>query len=328
MNRQLGVVLATGHVSGGLTIQNKHKGSTSASENVSTSTLEHRLGAFLLENPLAAMESTLVETFVHRLFRLHLETATNGVEGIGDEARHDDGKLGTKPLGCETDGGDLLVPRVQALDRVVQTKLHTTVRDDTSNGNSEAVVEGENTLGTLGSLDKAVSKTSERLLATADVRGQTGTRIVEGIDKHEGETASETARKKIHGKKRPEIGLWAVAREEVLDGVLGGQVQGLGGEISDTVCEVATPEGLEALFGPHAGKAIHDARVAGDLAGDNLGVCILGLDDQLDTLDRGSEGLGDRAGNASGNEVLKGLHDLGFLLQGGGSSSGHCNTLQ
>ena len=90
-----------------------------------------------------------------------------------------------------------------------------------------------------------------------------------------------------------------VLREGALDAILEGEVERLGGEVADDVGHVTAPEGAEALLRGDAGEAVDDAGVAGDLAGDDLGVGILGLDEELDALDGGGRGLGDGAGDAT-----------------------------
>ena len=53
---------------------------------------------------------------------------------------------------------------------------------------------------------------------------------------------------------------------------------------ADDVGHVATPERAHALLLRNAGEGVRDTIVAGNLAGSNLGVRILGLDDELHTL--------------------------------------------
>ena len=75
----------------------------------------------------------------------------------------------------------------------------------------------------------------------------------------------------------------------------GAPAHSLGREIADNVGQVAAPEGRDALLRGNTGEAVHDARVALDLAGADLGVRVLRLDDQLDALDGSRQGLSDSA---------------------------------
>jgi len=74
-------------------------------------------------------------------------------------------------------------------------------------------------------------------------------------------------------------------------------------EVSDNVGEVTAPESFDTLFRGDTGKAIDDASVTRDLSTDNLGVSILSLDEELDTLNGSSTGLGDGTRHTSGKEV-------------------------
>lgn len=63
----------------------------------------------------------------------------------------------------------------------------------------------------------------------------------------------------VDGEKLPEVGARVVLGEHGLDGVLEGEVEGLGGEVAQHVGQVAAPEGQEALAARHTHKAVDDA---------------------------------------------------------------------
>ena len=67
----------------------------------------------------------------------------------------------------------------------------------------------------------------------------------------------------------------------------------LGGEVADDVGQVTAPESGDTLLGGDAREAVHDARVALHLAGANLRVGVLRLDDELNALNRGRHRLRD-----------------------------------
>ena len=91
--------------------------------------------------------------------------------------------------------------------------------------------------------------------------------------------------------------------EHVLDGVLEGEVERLGGEVTEDVGEISTPEGWNTLFRSNPREAVANASVTGNLSGNDLGVGILGLDEELDALDGSGAGLGDGARDTAGKEV-------------------------
>ena len=83
------------------------------------------------------------------------------------------------------------------------------------------------------------------------------------------------------------------------------------GEVSHNVGTISSPESSEALLGSDASEAVTHTLVSLDLSRDNLGVGILSLDEELDTLDGGSEGLGDSSDGTSDSEIEKpGLHSV------------------
>ena len=57
----------------------------------------------------------------------------------------------------------------------------------------------------------------------------------------------------------PEIGARVVPREEVLDRVFEGKVEGLCGEVADNIGQVAAPERGNALLCRHPREAVDDA---------------------------------------------------------------------
>jgi len=250
----------------GLTVQHENQGSASATKNVGTSTLEESGEAFFSDDLAEAMTSASVDLVFCLLFRLHLQTATDGVKWVGDESGHDDGKLSACPLGSNADERDLLGVRVEATECVVQTELDATVRDDTSDGDAEAVVKGEDALGALGGLHQTITQTIEGLLATADIRCQTSTSVVQRVDDAKGAGASRATGSQVHSEEWPKVSFGAVLGELGLDTVLEREVEGLGREVSEAVGEVTTPEGADALLRSHAGKAVDDAGVPGHFA--------------------------------------------------------------
>jgi hypothetical protein len=100
--------------------------------------------------------------------------------------------------------------------------------------------------------------------------------------------------------------------EHPLELVLEGEVQRLGGEVAQHVGGVAAVQGGEALVLDGPREALADALVGlAEAAG--LEHLVLILDEQLDALDGGGSGLGDRGGDATHHEVLR---------SGGGSAIG------
>lgn len=294
-----------------LTVEHEHKGRADGTESVGTSTLEEGASALLGEDGVEAVHGASVLPLSLGLVGLHLETAADGIEGVGDVGGAEGGGLGTEELGHNTADGGLLLVRVEAVEGVVHTEVGTTEGEDTNSRDTKAVVERENTTGALGGLDKAVNEAVELLLALTDIGGKAGTGVVKGVDKAEGTNTGKTTRGNVDHEELVEVLLGGVLGEDGLDGVLEGKVKGLGGEVTDDVHTVASPEGLEALLLEDTGEGVTDGGVTGHLTADDAGVGILGLDDELDTLDGSSASLGNGARDTAGQEVD---NEVGLLL--------------
>ena len=65
-------------------------------------------------------------------------------------------------------------------------------------------------------------------------------------------------RRHVDGEELPEVRARVVLGKQGLDGVLEGKVEGLRGEVAQHICQVAAPEGQEALALCHAHEAIDD----------------------------------------------------------------------
>jgi len=286
-----------------LAVDDEHHGGTDTTEDVGEGTLVHAAEAFVLEDLDTAVDGALVETLVHRLVGLHLEATADSVERVGDEAGGRDGDLRDAELGGDGDRAGLLGVRVEGHDGVVEAELGATVRDDTGDRRAEAVVQGEETTRAGGRLLEAVEEAVELGLAGADVRGEAGTGVVKRVHNGERRGTGGATRGELDAEERPELGLAVELGESTLDGVLEGQVERLGREVTDDVGHVTTPERGEALLAHDAGEAVADAGVAGDFARHNPWVSILGLDDELDALDGGGQRLGDGAGDTARQEV-------------------------
>lgn len=191
---------------------------------------------------------------------------------------------------------------VQSGEGIKETKVNSTVGDDSNDGNTDSVVKTTNTGGG-NSLLQAVGKAVELLLSRSNIGGETCTGVVKGVDDGEGSSSSKTSRGHVDGKELGKLGVLVCLGKEALNSVFECEVESLGGEVTDNVGEVSTPEGSDSLLLGHAGEAVDDAGVTGDLPGDNLRIGVLGLDEELDTLDGGGAGLGHGSGDTAGKEV-------------------------
>lgn len=247
----------------------------------------------------------------------HHHTTTDGVERV----RSKTGRGGDDPSESER-GEDVALEGTDeddGLDGVVETKVETTVDDDTNDGGNEATVETGNTVGSEGLLvdvNETVELTRAALGGRLVVVGKTGTGVVERVDEEEGRGTGGTTRGNVTSEPLP-VAVRLLEAKEGLEVVLEGKVEGLGGEVTDDVGSVTTPEGGKTLLGVDTREAVSNALVGlGETAlldpkGQQIfrlweeknSHLVLVLDEELDTLDGGSGSLGDGGGHTSHEEV-------------------------
>lgn len=303
------------HKGGDFRVQHKDHGSSNSTKSVGTGSLEEGRSSFILHNLGEAVKGSAVDPFGLRLFRLHLKTTTDGIEGVRGISGSNGGRLGAGKLrGCTEQTIFILLVGVESRESIEQTKVNSTVGNDPDNGNSNTVVKTSDTRA-LNRLGETVDETVELLLSSTDIRGKTGTGVIQGVYDHEGTSTGKTSGSHVDGKERKEILVLVDLGEHGLNGILEGEVEGLGREVTNNIRHVTTPEGSNTLFGSDPGEAVDNTSVSGDFSRDNLGVGILGLDQKLHTLDRGSGGLGNGSGDASSHKVNKEIrHDDGLKL--------------
>eukprot|EP00756_Hemistasia_phaeocysticola_P012151 Hpha_TRINITY_DN15176_c0_g12::TRINITY_DN15176_c0_g12_i3::g.127850::m.127850 len=294
-------------------VQHEHERRTHGTERVRGETLVERARALLRGDHLHAVEGALVHTVLHRLLGLHLQTTTHRVERVRNQGGGQHGGLSRAEGRHHAHETQVVLVRVQPHDGVEGSELHTTVRDDTRHTHTETVVQTQHTLRALRGLHDAVTQTVEGLLTATDVRRQTRPRVVQGV--HDAQTAGTrgTTGRQVHGEELPELRLRVVLREHLLDGVLERQVERLGGEVTDHVGEVTTPERRQTLLLVDAREAVTDAGVTRHLTAHDTRVGILRLDHQLHTLDRRGRGLGHRPGHTAEEEVEGEVVEVGHF---------------
>ena len=160
---------------------------------------------------------------------------------------------------------------------------------------------------------EAVDETVELALTTGtDISSETGTGEIERVDHGEGSGTSSTTGQTVADEELAGVGLGIVRVENRLVEVLEGEVESLGGEVSDDVSQVTSPEGTEALLLDDSLEAVTNT-VVSVLGLDGLGG-VLHLEEQLDSLDRGHDGLRDSGRDTANHEIShEGLLGLRFI---------------
>mmetsp|Transcript_11530 Transcript_11530/g.36642 ORF Transcript_11530/g.36642 Transcript_11530/m.36642 type:complete len:390 (-) Transcript_11530:108-1277(-) len=286
-----------------LAVHDEDEGGADGAEGVGAGALEEGAEALVGDDLAEAVHGVLVDPLGLGLLGLHLEASPDGVEGVGGVGGGEGGGLGAAELGGDADEALVLLVGVDADEGVVDAKVGPAEGDDADDGDAKAVVEAEEAGGAGRRLDEAVHEAVELLLALADVGREASAGVVERVDDAERARAGEAARGHVDQEKLPKVRLRAVLGEHGLDRVLERKVERLGREVPQDVDQVPAPERPDPLLRRDPRERVQDARVWRHLAGDNLRVGGLRLDDELHALDRGGARLGDRARDAAREEV-------------------------
>ena len=209
----------------------------------------------------------------------------------------------------------VVLPRVEAHDGVEGTELEATVRDDSFEGHAKTSVEGKETHGARSRFLKTIEQTVEGLLSRANIRSKARSGVVQRIHERQTPCCCRTTRRHVHSEEHAEILLRAVLREQYLDRILEGQIEGLRRKIPDAIREVDSPEGRGALLAVNARETNPDAGVARHLSASDFWIGILGLNHQLDALDGRGEGLRNGTRNSSEEEIGGPIFEGQLLLR-------------
>merc|ERR1719341_2306977 len=192
----------------------------------------------------------------------------------------------------------------QRLQGVVEAEVHATVDEDADGRDGEASVQALDAIGLEG-LHVHVNQTVELTLATLTlgIVGQSGPSIVEGVDEEQRHCSSSTTAGNVCGKLQG-LGRVLGGLEGSLDGVLEGKVERLGWEVTQHIGQVSSPEGVDSLSGQNPFGAVQYT-IVWLVQTTLLDHLILVLDEQLDSLNRGSGSLGDTSSHAGEHEGLK-----------------------
>ena len=262
----------------------------------------------------------------------HHHPPPDGVDGVGHEASGDS----DSPAEQEGDGHSGVRTKDQRLEGVVQTEVHPTresheqeiviqlalpVDEDTDRGDGEASVQTLDAVR-LESLHVDIDEAVELPLTALalGVIGQPGPGVVQGVDEHQGESPGKPSTGDVGAEFQPLRSVLGCL-EGCLDLVFEGKVEGLGGEVSEHIGQVSSPEGVDSLSGQHSLGAVNDA-IVGLVQSALLYHLILSneykhsgqgeerltthliLDEKFDSLNGRRSSLGDPGSNSGQHEVL------------------------
>lgn len=156
------------------------------------------------------------------------------------------------------------------LSCVIDAKVSSPVDDDALHRHVETLVQALQTIRP-EDLRKTVAQTFELSLLSclSHISCQTGTGKIKRVHKTEGCGSGCTTRSQVTSEVPPELGALVNAiKEDLLVLVLEGEVEGLGGKISDDIGKVTSPEGKDSLLLGDTDNAVNDTLVllvSGDL---------------------------------------------------------------
>jgi len=282
-----------------LIVDRQDTGTGNTTEDVGTSTVEQRLDTVGGNDLAGSVEGGLV---LDGLTRGHHHATADGVKRVGS----DTGSGGDAPTKSERgEEAGLEALGEEGLEGVVHAEVETTVDNDTGDGGHEATVQTSNTVrgdGLAVDVNETVELAGTTRLGVLGVVGETGTGVVQGVDKQHGRGTGSTTGGQVTSHPPGVAITLLLETEHLLELVTESEVQGLGGEVTDDVGSVATPQGHDTLIGSGALEAVTDASVAvRETAG--LDHLILVLDQELDTLDGSGSSLRDGGGDTTHQEV-------------------------
>jgi len=223
----------------------EHTSSSNTTENVSTSTVEERGDAFLGDDLSGTIQRALV---LDSLTRGHHHTTTNGIQRIRGKTGNDGDSPSKSERGEERSlewSGEN-----HRLEGIVETEVATAVDDNSDARDPETSVETNETIGLEGlgvDINETLELALSSLLGSLVVVGKTGTGVVKRVHEAERQSSSQTTRGHVTTEPLEVAILISSEVEQGLELFLEGQVQGLGGEITEHVGPVSSPQGDEAF---------------------------------------------------------------------------------
>lgn len=231
---------------------------------------------------------------------MHHHSSSDGVEWVrGNTGQSSDG------LGDEVLNNEMLVLQSEdTVGRIVHSEVDSSVEDDSPDGDDESLVKSLDSISG-GDLSQTIESSVELSLSSrSDISGKSGSDEVQWVDEHQRSSSGSSSRDHRSEEVLDWLSLWVEWAEPISVGILEGEVQGLGWEVSHDVSHVSSPEGTNSFLLRDSAETINDTGVSLDFSGLDLLVGILGLEQELDSLNWGDSSLGDGSGNTSDQEIL------------------------
>ena len=283
-----------------LVVEDKDEGTTGSSDDVREASLEEGSWSFIFKDLLEAVHGSVIHAIGSGLSCVHHESSSDGIEWVGDDTSTDGDNLGETPLG--EDIGFLEVGEEEDLSSVESSEVGGSVGNNSNDGDTETIVDTTDS-SLLDGLLEAVDESVElSLFSGTNISGESGSCEIEWVDEAEGGSSSGTTGGHVTNEEHTWLSLWVVWAEIGLVEIFACEVNGLSWEITNNVGQVSSPERSKTLLSNDSLEAVSDT-VISVLWGDIL-VGILDLEEELDSLNWGDDGLGHGGGNSTNHEIL------------------------
>ena len=134
-----------------------------------------------------------------------------------------------------------------------------------------------------------------------NISGKSGSCEIKWVDEAKGSSTSSTTGGAVTNEELDWLGLWVIWAKSLLVEIFACEVKSLSWEISDDVSEVTSPESHDTLLSHYSAEAITNTIVLHFLRDVRVG--ILDLEQKLNSLDWGDNGLRDSSGDTTRKEV-------------------------
>ena len=294
-----------------LVVEDENESSSSSSEDVGKRSLEESSGTLVRDNLSEAVNGSLVLLLFNWSSRLHHESSSHSIEWVGNDTGSGGHGLSEHPHSNNV--GLLDVFKEESFSSIEKTEVGSSVEEDTNNRDLETLV--KSTCSVLsGNLSEAVNETSEFSIGSAsNISSKSGSSEIEWVDNAEGSRSSHTSGHAVSDEEFSWLSLWVEWAEDLLVGVLEGEVKSLSWEISHDIGQVSSPERGKTLLGLDSSEAVSDTLVF--ILWSDGGRGILNLKKKFYSLNWSDSGLRDSSGDSSDEEVShEGLLFLCLLL--------------
>mmetsp|Transcript_11439 Transcript_11439/g.42959 ORF Transcript_11439/g.42959 Transcript_11439/m.42959 type:complete len:335 (-) Transcript_11439:13-1017(-) len=280
---------------GDLVIEYHAQCSTSSSVGICERTSVQPNESLLCVYNLCAIPGSLVLTcLLSALVNLssNHEVSSHSINWIGDVLSTNSVRLGEEPF--EPEGCVLWILHEHALQQVITTEVHSSVWDDSNDGNVESTVQGFYSSLSVGFLE-AIRKTRVSLLSSlSKIGGHTGSCEIQWVYEDEGRSTSTTTSEET-SQKLLGVGVVLLTKRHkgFFELILERKVQCLGWEVTKHVSSISTPVCEWSLLLWQGNQAINKTVVSS----------WVGLVNQLYTLQWSIHGLCNGSSGTSSDQI-------------------------